>query len=442
MSNLIVTGGTPLLGSVRIGGAKNASFKLMIAALLGDKESRLLNFSHISDVQTVSEIINYLGGSAKQAGERALFINPQGLKKWQLHNNDGQQGRFSTLFIPPLLHRFGKAIVPLPGGDKIGPRPLERHIMGLETMGAKFELKDNIIHASCDRLVGTNYRFAKNTHTGTETMILAAVRAQGKTILENAALEPEIDDLIEFLNAMGARIRRRAFRIIEIEGVDQLGGAIHQLLPDRNEAVSYACAALGTKGDVVIENARHDHLTAFLEKVDECGGGYEVGRYGVRFYWKGQLRACDVTTEIEPGFMTDWQPLWATMITQAKGTSQLHETVMLSRFQYVPDLIAMGAKIKSYRPKVDHPEKIYNFNMEDDRPDLDHAITITGPTPLKPGNFVVKDLRHGATLVLAAMIAPGQSTITQAQHIFRGYEALDKRLRNLGANITKREGKS
>lgn len=441
MSSLIVTGGTPLLGSVRIGGAKNASFKLMIAALLGSHESRLLNFSHISDVQTVSEIINYLGGKAKQAGERALFINPQNLKKWQLHAGDGEQGRFSTLFIPPLLHRFGKAIVPLPGGDKIGPRPLERHIMGLEAMGAKFELKDNIIHAACDRLVGTNYRFSKNTHTGTETMILAAVRAQGTTILENAALEPEIDDLIDFLNAMGALIRRRAFRIIEIEGVDQLRGAIHQLLPDRNEAVSYACAALGTKGDVVIENARHDHLTAFLDKVDECGGGYEVGRYGIRFYWKGQLRACDVTTEIEPGFMTDWQPLWATMITQAKGVSQLHETVMLSRFQYVPDLIAMGAKITAYRPEVDHPEKVYNFNIEDDRPELNHAISITGPTPLKAGSFQVKDLRHGATLVLAAMIAPGQSTISQAQHIFRGYEALDKRLRNLGANITKREGK-
>lgn len=441
MSALVIQGGQPLLGSVRIGGAKNASFKLMVAALLADSESRLLNFSHILDVETVGEIIRYLGGDVHTAGERALFIAPQNLRLWQLRTQDGAQGRFSTLFIPSLLHRFGKASVPLPGGDKIGPRPLERHFDGLEALGARITVKQDHIEAEAKKLTGTTYRFAKNTHTGTETMIMAAAKAEGITVLENAALEPEIDDLILFLNAMGARIQRHPNRVIRIEGVAQLHGAIHQLLPDRNEAVTYACAALGTQGDIVIENARATDLAAFLKTVDAIGGGYEVGSYGVRFYYKQPLTATDIATSIEPGFMTDWQPLWATLMTQARGVSTLHETVSFDRFQYVPDLISMGAQIQLYQPSVKQPEKVYNFNLPSPTDDVPHAIKITGPTPLKAGKYNVKDLRHGATLVLAAMMADGTTHIDGAEHIYRGYEALDKRLRNVGARISKVEEK-
>ena len=439
MSSFHITGGTPLYGSVRIGGAKNASYKLMLAALLGDTESRLLNFSHISDVETVGEIIRQLGGEVTEKGERALFINRNGLSDFHLSPDQGAQGRFSTMFIPILLSEFGKAQVPAPGGDKIGRRPLERHFDGLKAMGVEIEQNNDMYVAHTNGLRGTTYKFDKNTHTGTETLILAAVKANGTTILENAAEEPEIDDLIFFLNDMGARIRRRANKVIEIEGVPKLHGAIHKIMPDRNEAVSYACAAIATKGDVIIENARANDLTAFLEKLDEIGAGYEIGRYGVRFYFKGKLRAADVITEIHPGFMTDWQPLWATLATQCEGESIIHETIMQNRFQYVEPLMNMGAQIEHFQPQVTHPEKTYNFNMTDEQSNTNHAIRITGPTDLHSAECTVADLRHGATLILAAMIAHGTSVIHGIEHVDRGYEDLDKRLVSMGAKIERRD---
>lgn len=438
MAEFHVTGGTPLHGSVRIGGAKNASYKLMIASLLADTESRLLNFSRISDVELVSKIINYLGGKTTKAGERAIFIDPSGLNSFKIDKEHGEQGRFSTMFIPPLLARFGEARVPAPGGDKIGKRPLDRHFDGLRALGAEVTFENGMHVARAKKLIGCTYKFAKNSHTGTETMIMAAVKAEGTTILENAAMEPEIDDLIEYLNEMGARIRRRSYRVIEIEGVKKLTGAIHKLIPDRNEAVSYACAAIATKGDVIIQNARHDHLKAFLDKLDEIGAGYEVGNYGIRFFYKGPLRAADITTEIEPGFMTDWQPLMATVLTQCEGTSILHETIMADRFQYVEELTKMGAKIERFNPEVSHPEQVYNFDLENDDPKNMHAIKITGTTQLEAGEFEVKDLRHGATLILAAMSAKGTSVIKGIEHVDRGYESLDERLKSMGAKIVRK----
>jgi UDP-N-acetylglucosamine 1-carboxyvinyltransferase len=435
MSTFLVEGGVPLYGSVRIGGAKNASYKLMIASLLADSESRLLNFSHISDVQAVKTIIEQLGGKVRAAGERALFIDPRGLNAYTLDASQGEQGRFSTMFIGPLVARFGQAVVPTPGGDKIGKRPLERHFDGLKKLGITIEQHGDMIVCKAQKLVGTTYRFTKNSHTGTETLIMAAVLAEGQTILENAALEPEIDDLIAFLNNMGANIRRRAQRVIEIQGVKKLHGAIHKIMPDRNEAVSYACGAIATKGDVIIENARAEDLRAFLDKLDEIGAGYEVGQYGIRFYYKGTLRAADVITEIEPGFMTDWQPLWATLATQCTGKSIIHETIMQNRFQYVDALVKMGAKIRLFNPEVAHPEKVYNFNLEDDHPEYFHAIEIIGPTQLKAGSFEVLDLRHGATLILAALAADGVSKINNIELVDRGYEKLEERLRSMGAKI-------
>jgi UDP-N-acetylglucosamine 1-carboxyvinyltransferase len=430
-----VVGGTKLHGSVRIGGAKNASYKLMIASLLGSSESRLLNFSHISDVDKVAQIIQYLGGKVKRAGERAIFIDPTSMSAHQLNPQDGSQGRFSTLFIPVLLARFGKAIVPNPGGDKIGKRPLERHFEGLEALGATIREENGQIYAETSGLKGATYRFAKNSHTGTETLLLAAAAAEGTTILENAAEEPEIDDLITFLNSMGSHITRKPNRMIEIQGNTNLHGAIHKIMPDRNEAVSYACAAIATRGDVIIENAKAEHLTAFLEKLDEINAGYEVGNYGIRFYNKGPLRAANVTTEIAPGFMTDWQPLFATVLTQCEGESILHETIMQNRFQYVDALIQMGAHIEKFNPQVENPDAVYNFNLSDTTTTDYHAIKIIGSTPLKSGRFQVHDLRHGATLIIAALIATGTSYIEGIEHVDRGYESLSERLQSMGANI-------
>lgn len=433
-SSFIITGGTPLYGSVRIGGAKNASYKVMLAALLAEDTSKLLNFSHISDVDAVARISEYLGAKVTRAGERAIFIDPSSLSKYSISAEDGAQGRFSTMFIPPLVARFGKAVVPAPGGDKIGQRPLERHFEGLKALGINIQVENGMYVAETQGLKGTTYRFEKNTHTGTETLLMAAVLATGTTVLENAAEEPEVDDLIAFLINMGAQIERRG-RTITIQGVKKLRGTIHKIMPDRNEAVSYACAALATKGDVIIENARAQDLKSFLNKLDEIGAGYEVGQYGMRFFYKKPLQATDVTTEISPGFMTDWQPLWATLVTQCQGQSVIHETIMESRFQYVPFLQKMGADIEYFQPAVPDPHQTYNFNYEDTDPDQPHAIRITGATELQPITAEVNDLRQGATLILAALTAKGESHIHHIEHVDRGYEELDHRLNSMGAKI-------
>lgn len=434
MTKFQIIGGTPLYGSVRLGGAKNASFKLMIGSLLGEGETRLLNFSRISEVNITSSIIDCLGGKTTNRGERTMFIDPRGMEKHMIPAKFGPVSRTAPMFIPVLLHKFGRAEVPMPGGDKIGKRPLDRHWEGLEMMGAEIKQTTNRVIAKSEQLKGVEYTFTKNTHTGTETLIMAAVKAKGKTVLKNAGLEPEIDDLILMLNNMGARIRRRYHRIIEIDGVDQLQPTIHRIMPDRNEAVSYACAAVATKGDIIVENARREDLEAFLEKLDEVGGGYEIGKYGIRFYYKKPLRATDVVTEPHPGFMTDWQPLWSVLLTQAEGASIIHEAIYPSRFHYIEHLQQMGVKAELFQPNVKDPEKFYNFNVKENGGGK-HAVRISGPTKLQPGEFLVKDLRHGATLVIAAIIADGETTIENVEQIDRGYEELDLRLRSMGAKI-------
>lgn len=439
-TSFVVTGDTPLHGSVRVSGAKNASYKLMVAALLAEGESRILNLPGISDVAMVAEVIRSLGAQAQAAGEGTYLINALGMNQFAVGQQYGEISRASTIFIAPLLARFGEARVPMPGGDKIGKRPLERHFEGLQKMGATLEQENGMLVVTAEKLVGTRYRFAKNTHTGTETLILAAVKAAGTTYLENAALEPEVDDLIAFLNAMGAKIRRTAHRTIEIQGVSRLQGAIHRVMPDRNEAVSYACAAIASKGDIIVENAREQDLIAFLEKLDEVGGGYEVGDYGIRFFYKGPLKATDVVTEIHPGFMTDWQPLWATLVSHAEGTSIIHETVMQSRFQYVDGLRKMGAQIETFTPEVDaHPEEFYNFNWEDRKDSDIRAIKITGPTQFHGGEFIVHDLRAGATMLLAAMSGTGQTILHNIEQIERGYSQIDQKLVSMGAKIQRVE---
>jgi UDP-N-acetylglucosamine 1-carboxyvinyltransferase len=440
----IIKGNTPLHGSVRVGGAKNASYKLMIASLLASSECRLLNLPNSADVDMVKKIINELGARAYSAGEHTLFIDPQNFRFSRVDGQYGKRSRASSLFLPVLLAKFGEGAIPLPGGDQIGKRPLDRHMQGLEKMGVNFSQDGEMLLAKINgngpnrRLKACHYKFEKNTHTGTETLIMAAVLAKGKTVLENAALEPEIDDLITFLNAMGAKIRRRSFRKIEIEGVERLNGAIHRVMPDRNEAVSYACAAIITKGDIVVENAQHQDLTAFLEKLDEVGAGYEIGTYGIRFYYKGALQATDIETEIHPGFMTDWQPLFATLLCCSHGESIIHETVMQSRFQYVEHLKQMGAKIEYFNPEVKHPEKTYNFNWSDNQPEDYHAIKITGPCDFKAGQFEVHDLRAGATIMLAAIAAKGETVLTNIEQIERGYQSIEQKLISMGAVIERK----
>jgi len=435
VSKFIIQGGKPLIGGIRLGGAKNASFKIMIASLLCEGKSRLLNLAKIGDVETTRQIIEALGAHTFPCGERTIFIDPAKLSSHKIPKKFGHFSRASILFSAPLLKKFGKAILPFPGGDKIGRRPIERHLQGFKKLGVKVEINNRITLSAPHGLHGNRYRFAKNTHTGTENLIMLAAGASGMTVLENAAQETEIDDLILFLNNAGAKIKRLPGRKIKIVGVNKLKAQTHAIMPDANEAISYACAALCTRGDIAIEGTRKKDLVAFLEKVKEIGGKYKANGWGIRFWWKKPLRATNMTTKPYPGFKTDWQPLWTTLMTQCQGKSKIVESIYEQRFSFVPVLQKMGAEIIYFNPKVKNPERFYNFNYSESDPHLYHGIKIIGPTRLKGTKVTAKDIRHGATLTIAALAAEGQSEINNAQIIDRGYEDLGKKLKKLGGNI-------
>lgn len=432
MSSFKITGGTPLIGSVRLGGAKNASFKLMIAAACGVGESRLLNMSNIGDVDVTFRTLEALGVKCTRPGDNVVYIVGNGIHTDTIPKFTGEKSRAATLFAGLLLNKKGSAIIPLPGGCSLGDRPVERHLDGLRAMGATVECTDiGFVMKAPEGLHGAEYTFEKKSHTGTEALIIAAVLAKGKSVIHNAGLEPEIDDLISFFNAMGGRVKR-VEETIEIEGVERLHGATHWVMPDRNEAVSYACMAIATKGDIIVENAKEKHLTAFLSKLDEIGGRYEIEDYGIRFWYDQPLKAIDIITAPEPGFMTDWQPLWTTMMTQAGGTSTVIEAVHNNRLAFTSQLNTMGASIELFDPagsedtyQFDWPEKTHNF----------HAARVHGPSRLMGTRLTVPDLRGGATLVLAAIMAEGESVIDNIELIDRGYEHFDDRLTNLSAKI-------
>ncbi len=438
MTKYIVKGGLPIRGKVTLRGAKNAGFKAMIAALLASSPSTICNLGLISEIGFASQIITSLGGKVTpEKYSHCLSVDPRGVTSFEIPSKLSDKSRFSMMYAGPLLAKFGKVAFPQPGGDKFAKRPIERHIEGLQALGVKIQFRDNMFLASAPKgLIGATYRFAKNSHNGTEVILLAAVRARGTTIIENASAEPEVDDLIKYLNGMGAKIVRLAPRTIKVIGQKVLGGARHEVMPDRNEAVTYACMALGTAGEVTVNRADRTVLKAFLEKVEEAGGGVEIKKKGIRFYYKGQLRATDIVAVPYPGFMTDWQPLWATLMSQATGVSTIHEAVYENRFDYVPGLVEMGARIELFQPKVENPEEFYNFNLKDDSPEFRHAIRISGPTKLSGRQIEVNDVRTGATALLAGMIANGMTTILDPKdQIKRGYEKLEENLVSSGANI-------
>ncbi len=407
----------------------------MIAALLADGPSVLENVPDIEDVCVVARTIEALGGCATRSKATTWIIDPRSIREAHVRHYALARTRASPFFIVPLLVRFGEALVPAPGGDRIGHRPLDRVLAGLEAFGARVDACGEYLRVRATHLRGARYRFPKNTHTGTEVLLLAAACARGETVLENAAQEPEVDDLIAFLNAMGARIRRTEGRTIQIEGVPQLRGARHRVMPDRNEAVTFACAALATKGEIEIEEVRPSDIRAFLAVLEEIGAGSACIGTTWRVWYPGPLRPACIRTAPHPGFMTDWQPLIAPVLTQAQGVSVIHETVFENRFHYVRELQRMGARIEFFNPPVEDPEAVYNFNLHDDRPEFFHAIRIFGPTPLCPATVRATDIRGGAALVLAALAARGESVILGIEHLERGYAQLDVALRALGAEI-------
>lgn len=442
MTKYIVTGGVPLRGKITLRGAKNAGFKAMIAALLANSPSEISNLGLISEIEFARKVITSLGGKTRETDDpHCLVVDPRKLESFTVPQELGEKSRAVTMYVGPILRRFGRAILPVPGGDPISRRPIDRHIEGLTALGARVEFKDGVFRVEApEGLVGARYRFKKNTHTGTETLLMCAVWAKGETFLENAAAEPEVDDLINFLNAMGVKITRVAPRTIKIIGVTRLEGAKHKVMADRNEAVTFGCMALATRGEVFVEGADPKVLEAFLEKIREIGGVGEVKNDGILFRFERPLKATDVATGPYPGFMTDWQPLWTALLTQAAGKSVVHETVFENRFHYVADLLRMGAKITLFNPEVPDPDNFYNFNIEDDDPKNKHAAKIVGPTKLMGTKVEIDDIRRGATTLLAGLAASGRTVILDRKdQIKRGYEDLVGRLVSLGARIEQEE---
>lgn len=444
MQKFVVKGRNKLSGQVKVSGAKNVALKAIIAACLTDEEVVIKNVPLISDIFTMIQIVNEMGGKAK-IEEHTLTIHLKKIKNHQLSLETAARVRTSFMFIVPLIVRAGKAVVPNPGGCRLGARPVDRLISGLNKMGAniKYNHDDGFFYSKLKEekivLKGTEYTFDKNTHTGTETMILAAVCAKGKTVLNNAAEEPEIDELIDLLNKMGADIKRETSRKIVINGIgeskNKLKGAVFTIGPDRNEVVTFACAAVITKGDIFIKDVKNENIEEFIKKLIEAGGGVEIKQNGIRFYYKKELTAVNVETQPYPGFMTDWQAPWAVLMTQAKGESVVHETVFENKLGYIHEIIKMGAKAKLYNPVIKNPEEKYNFNLNDDDKTYFHAVRIIGPVKLHNAVITMLDIRAGAAVLLAALCAEGTSTIYDIEKMDRGYENFEKRLAKLGAEI-------
>jgi UDP-N-acetylglucosamine 1-carboxyvinyltransferase len=436
MEKLIIKGGKKLSGTISVSGAKNVALKAFVAACLTKEKVIIQNVPLITDIFVMADIIRELGGKVEFTDHSAV-IRLKDLKSDKIYLDRAAEVRTSFMFLAPLLARKKSAIIPNPGGCRIGARPIDRVIKGLKKMGVsiKYNSKDGYFHSyTKDGLKGAYYKFSKNTHTGTEALILASVLAKGKTVLENAAQEPEIDELIKLLNFMGAKVKRTKPRTVEVQGVKKLHGTKFKISPDRNEVVTFAIAALLTGGDIFIKNIGVLGLTEFITELERAGAGFEIKDGGIRFFYSRPLLATKVTTAPYPGFMTDWQAPWAVLMTKAKGDSIVHETVYESRLGYARQLRKMGAKVKFFNPEVKNPKSIYNFNMRDDN-NLYHALKIKGPTKLHNAVVRVTDLRAGATLVLAALSARGESIILDVEHLDRGYEEFDKRLNKLGASI-------
>lgn len=437
MERFEIVGGKKLKGQVNVFGSKNVVLKVLVAACLTNEEIYIDNVPLISDVYAMTEIIEHLGGKVEFKDHR-FVIKVEDFLSNKIALEKAAEARTSFMFLAPLLIRKKEAIIPNPGGCRIGARPIDRVIGGLKKMGVrvKYSSKDGFFHATAPNgLNGAYYKFEKSTHTGTETMLIAAVMAKGKTILENAAQEPEIDELIAFLRRMGAKIVREKPRRIVIEGVEKLGGASFIIAPDRNEVVTLAVAAIITQGDIFIKDISKRGLEEFLEMLRKIGAGFEVKKDGIRFFYKGPLKPSDVTTTFYPGFMTDWQGPWAVLMTQANGVSTIHEAVYENRFNYVGELRKMGADVELYNPKVINPAKFYNFNIKDDKKTNLHAAKITGPANLHNGILNMTDIRAGATLVLGALVASGESVLFGLEYLDRGYEQFEQRLKILGAKI-------
>ncbi len=426
----VVRGGEPLHGEISLAGAKNAATKMMIASILTEEECVFENFPQIGDTAITAQLCQELG-SEIFFRDSALHIKTRAVRTTEV-TSLSRRNRIPILAMGPLLVRSGEAKIPVVGGDKIGPRPVNMHLQALKSLGAVIEVGHDHYRAFApEGLHGAEINFNFPSVGATENTILASVLAKGKTIIQNAAIEPEIIDLIKMLQNMGAIIELGADRRIAIYGVERLHGTKYKILPDRNEAVSFACLAVATKGEIFVRGAIQEHLITFLNTLRRIGGEYEVLEDGIRFWRANGLKSVAVETGTHPGFMTDWQQPTAILLTQAIGNSVIHETVYEERFNYIKDLNLMGAKIRVSEDCLGGtPCRFENLHSL-------HSAIISGPTELRSAELTVPDLRAGIAHIIAALIAEGESTIRGIDEIDRGYEKIDERLKKMGANITR-----
>ncbi len=429
---LRIRGGRPLRGRVEVKGAKNLATKAMVAALLGETASILRDVPDISDVHVVRSLLEVHGVRVEDLEDGVLRLDPSGAVSAHMEEIDAHAGasRIPILFCGPLLHLLGQAFIPDLGGCRIGDRPIDFHLDALRSFGAIVDkLPSGIRLSAPDGLHGANIELPYPSVGATEQVLLTAVRAKGTTELRNAAIEPEIMDLIAVLQKMGAIISYEPNRVIFIEGVESLRGYDHRSIFDRNEAASWAAAALATDGDIFVGGAKQQEMLTFLNVFRKVGGDFDIAEDGIRFRRGGPLKSVMVETDVHPGFMTDWQQPLIVALTQAEGESVVHETVYENRLGFTRALVQMGADI------VVHPDGIASSDRRVPRRALEQAAVINGPTPLHGADVVVPDLRGGYSYVIAALAAEGESTVRNIGIIRRGYEKFLEKLTDLGADF-------
>jgi UDP-N-acetylglucosamine 1-carboxyvinyltransferase len=412
MEKLKVTGGYRLSGEVKVSGAKNAALPILAASLLTADDLVLKNVPHLSDIRTMGKLLSGLGMRVERDNE-TVTLNAKMLDTLTAPYDLVKTMRASIVTLGPMLARFGEARVSLPGGCAIGARPVDQHIKGLKCMGAEVEIDHGYVVAKAKRLKGAHIVTDMVTVTGTENLLMAATLAEGTTVIENAAREPEVVDLADCLIAMGAKIRGAGTPIIEVEGVQSLHGATHRVLPDRIETGSFLVAALMTQGDVTVTDAAPHTLDIVLDKLREAGAVIEVGTDWIRAKMDRRPTAVSVRTVPHPGFPTDMQAQFMALDTIAEGTGRITETIFENRFMHVPELQRLGANIT-----VDG-----------------HTAVVTGVEQLSGATVMATDLRASASLVIAGLVASGETIVDRIYHLDRGYDHMEVKLAALGAKI-------
>ena len=413
MEKLKISGGKPLKGEVKISGAKNSVLPILAASLLSDEDVVIGNVPHLQDVTTTISLLTEMGANLSIDEKMKVSINASSVNNYYAPYEMVKTMRASILVLGPLLSHFGQAKVSLPGGCAIGSRPVNLHIEGLKLMGADIVVKDGYINAKAKKLKGAKINFPIATVTGTENIMMAAVLAQGKTVIKNAAKEPEIIDLANCLRLMGAKIEGDGTSIITIEGVKNLKGCAYDVLPDRIETATFLVAAAITKGDLTLTHTRPDTVKVIIDKLKKAGAKIFVKNDIININVKKQLNAINITTNPYPDFPTDMQAQFIALNSIAKGKSKIIESVFENRFMHVQELVRMGADIT------------INGN----------TATIRGVKKLTGAPVMATDLRASASLILAGLVAKGETIVDRIYHIDRGYECIEEKLTKLGANI-------